>query len=210
MADLKDAAVQEALLDAYLDDVKAGAASGEAVIAAVKHDEAELTTFVTRREDADKVTVYNQYDGVPSRVNVSMLSKQLRKRFPKVTDIPAKFWGKRAFGMTPPADAPVTFKFTCWFHPDNEKYAELQRMGLTSQVCSKANIPTLMDVELHVQRKHPMRFKVIVANEAKERETRDRDRADKQLEAMLALAGKAAAPAAEAATPAPAKATTKE
>jgi hypothetical protein len=192
MADIKDAAVQEALLDAYLDDIKAGSAAGEMVIAAAQHDEAETKTFVVDRTNADTVQVYNQHDGTTSKILVSMLSKQLRKRFPRVGEIPENLWGKRAFGMTPPQNVVAKAELLCWFHKDSEKRDIIATAGLGGRVCRKSNIPTELDVEMHVQRKHPQEYKILAASERKIQEASDRDLQRRQVDSMIALASTAA------------------
>lgn len=193
MVEKTDPRVQEALLDGYLDDIKGNTAKQEALIAAASYDEAETKTFVTDRANADTIVVYNQHDGVPSTILVSMLSKQMKKRFPRTPSIPEKLWGRRAFDINPPTGIAEPLKLTCWFHPDNAKREGLNAVGLASRVCAKSNIPSIMDVELHVQRKHPLEYKIINQHERTVNEAEDRALRRQEVAAMQAMAGNAAA-----------------
>lgn len=192
MATAKESAIKEAQLDAAIAEVMDGFASGETVIAAMQTDEANTTTFVTDRRNVDTVDVFNRFDGTKSEVLVSMLSKQLRKRFPRDPGIPQRFWGQRAFSIEPPADVIAKPQLKCWLHAEHEKRDGLNAIGLSARFCTKSNIPSEMDVRMHVQRKHPQEYRII--NESIERISRDEDRAlqRQQVEAMMKLAANAA------------------
>lgn len=181
-------AIAEAQLDAYIDEIRGNPAKEQALVAIAQHDEAELHTFVDKREDFDTVVVYNVMDGTSSTILVSMLSKQLRKRFPRSAEIPERLWGKRAFALEKPelAAKPV---FTCWFHPDSPKKEGLRAVGFGDRVCAKANIPDVMNVVLHMQRKHPQEYKIIEANRAEMDRQEERTLRRQEVEAMQAMAG---------------------
>lgn len=186
-----EAAIKEAMLDAAIAEVVDGKASGEMVIAAAQADEASTTTFVTDRRNADTVTVYNQHDGTPSQILISMLSKQLRKRFPRDPSIPEALWGRRAFGVERPASAVEKPLLMCWLHKDHPKRDGLNAVGLSARFCTKANIPSEMDVRMHVQRKHPQEFRIMNEADTRIREEEDRELRRREVEAMMAIAGNA-------------------
>jgi hypothetical protein len=185
------ASIAEAQLDAAISEVTDGHASGEKVVAAVQHEEASTETFVADRRNADAVTVYSQMDGTSSDVLVSMLSKQLRKRFPRDPNIPERLWGRLAFKMDPPANTPMRPKLTCWLHPDHEKRDGLQVIGLGHRVCRKSNIPSEMDVLMHVQKKHPQEYRIIEASKAEVERAEDRTHARNTADAIQVLAARA-------------------
>lgn len=169
MVSSREKAIQDAQFEAYVEGLSDNTRAREAVIDAAKHDEGEFTTFVLDSKNADKVTVYSVVDGTPSQVLVSMLAKQLKKRIPRDEAIPEEFWGKRAFTVDKPTIKDESPKFVCWFHKDSPHRPELDAIGLAGVVCSKRNIPTLVDVEYHVMRKHPQRYKLIEQHRARTR-----------------------------------------
>ncbi len=187
MPDAKDSAIQEAMLDAYLDDLNDNKAKQERVLAVAQTDEGEFTSFVDEK-DAEKVAVYNQYDGVKSMVLVSMLSKQLRKRFPRSVEIPEHLWGKRAFGVNPPANVPERQTLLCWFHPKSEQRSMLNELGLSGRVCRKSNIPTEIEIDLHVQRKHTKEYGMVKEALRRRDEAEDRAMRRQEIEALRAMA----------------------
>lgn len=187
MPDAKDSAIQEALLDAYLDDLKDNKSKQERVLAVAQTDEGEFTSFVDEK-DAEKVSVYNQYDGVESRILVSMLSKQLRKRFPRSVEIPEHLWGKRAFAVSPPSNMPTRQALLCWFHPKSDRREMLNELGLGGRVCRKSNIPTEIDIELHMQRKHTADYNTVKEAVRRRDEAEDRAMRRQEIEALRAMA----------------------
>ena len=173
-AQAKEKAIQDAVFDAAVADLTDNTRGKERVIDAAKYDEGEFTTFVLDSKNADKVTVYSTVDGTPSQVLMSMLAKQLRKRVPRDEAIPEEFWGKRAFTHEKPNMPDTGPKYVCWFHKDSPQRPELDEIGLGGVTCTKKNIPTLIDVEYHVMRKHPQRFKLIEQHRSRRREDEDR------------------------------------
>ena len=187
-AQAREKAIQEAVFDAAVADLTDNTRGKERVIEAAKHDEGEFTTFVLDSKNADKVTVYSTVDGTPSQVLMSMLAKQLRKRVPRDEAIPEEFWGKRAFTIDKPNIPDNGPKYVCWFHKESPQRPELDEIGLGGVTCTKKNIPTLIDVEYHVMRKHPQRFKLIEQHRNRKRENEDRTLRREEVAATQAMA----------------------
>jgi len=75
----------------------------------------------------------------------------------------------------------------------------LAEAGLAGLICSKANIPNELERRSHFEHKHPMSYKVLEDYKKNKKEAEDRAMSVRQLDAMIALATKAA----EAPAPAP-------
>lgn len=181
-------AIRDALLNAAIDEATESESGERALLETLTGQDGTITTWSQSAKDVDKVTVYNQNDGVSSSVLVSMLRKQLSKRFPRDSSIPEGLWGKLAFKMTKPAGLGEKATYMCLMHKDNPERVALDVVGLGGRFCTKANIPSAMDAEMHMQRKHPQEHKLIKDTLQRNRDQEDRDLRRQEVEAMQALA----------------------
>lgn len=109
------------------------------------------------------VRVYSTIDGRPSDIMPQMLRAALRKRLPNGR---SAFWIEGMLGERPPEYSGGTM--LCYLHPDHPMRAELDEIGLSGRFCnpyeptrSKSNIPTEMDVEMHMKSRHKQEWAVI-------------------------------------------------
>lgn len=212
------AAIREAETDRLVDDIKTGSPDaagiitaergeqGEAIVGRSSTDTTKSEAFVADPANADKIVVYDQVTGVPSTVLLSMLSFQLRKRVQAQPDIPTQFWGIRAFDRTPPPADRIAPRreMKCWLHPEHANRQVYDAIGLAGRMCRKWNIPTAMDVELHVRHKHPKEYEVIKNAVTEANTSADRAAARASSDAMVRLVegllgGEVELPSAEAA-----------
>ncbi|MCZ2109086.1 MAG: hypothetical protein LC118_05880 [Dehalococcoidia bacterium] len=183
----KSAAVREALLDAAIAEaMDTESEEGEKIIERIVGDDATTESFVLDSRNADTIEVYNQYDGTRSNILLSMLSKQLRKRFPRDPSIPMT--RKLAFKIVPPRGMKPQPKFKCMFHAESPIREELASMGLGARLCSKDNMPSEMDAQMHARRKHPQEFNLYERTTQRRREDEDRELRRQEVEAMKQLA----------------------
>ena len=182
------AAVQDALLEAAIDEAMMEEEDGgPSFLEKIVGEEASTQAFVEDAKNAAVVTVYNQHDGTPSRVLVAMLKATLKKRFPRMPQIPEKFWGKQVFRLSQPKGLPTPVKVPCMLHADSPRRPEIEAAGLASVFCTKF-LASEMDADLHARRKHPAEFRSITERTRLMRETEDRDLRRQEVEAMKALA----------------------
>jgi hypothetical protein len=181
-------AIREAQLQAAIEEVVDGNASGEALIAKVEHEEASVESFVTDRKNADTVVVYNQHTGESSEILLSMLTKQLRRRFPKEPSIPENLWGVLAFKIDPPKGLTESQMLLCFFHPDHPKREGFNEVGLSGVVCRKHNIPSEMAVEQHARKKHPQEMRIYETNMERVQAAEDRVLRRAEVAAMQQIA----------------------
>lgn len=127
----------------------------------------------------DYVTIYDNMTGVSSTVPLYMLAKKLRQRYPDENAFPREWRGRPVFALEQRIK-PVEGKYVCWFHDDSVNRDEMDELGYTNVHCTKAGIPTEIDVENHVMHKHSNSYKGIVR-------ARDTRRADSQNKALLDL-----------------------
>lgn len=180
--------VREAQLEAAIAEVVDGNASGEALIEKVSHEEASVETFVADRKNADTVFVYSQHTGVSSEILLSMLVKQLRKRFPSEPGIPENLWGTLAFKIDPPKGLVEPIMLKCYFHPDHARREGFNEVGLGTVMCRKHNIPSEMAVEQHALKKHPQEMRIFNANSEKVLAAEDRALRREEVAAMQQIA----------------------
>ena len=127
----------------------------------------------------DRAVIYDTETGEPREVLVNMLAKTLKKRRN----------GKPAFSHEPVKE----FKYgsvPCWFNPASPKYAEISKIpGLESFECASANLASEFDAELHVKHRHDRRYLRVKDYEERMERERNNDRQERQIAAMLAMAG---------------------
>lgn len=119
--------------------------------------------------DADEHTiVYSMIDGTPSTVLKHKLAEVLRKRAPNGG--PA-FWVPGMPGNPP---EPIVGTIMCLLHADHEDREWLNSIGLSAQLCRKANLRSEFDLQNHMLHRHQQEFSLIET--ARERETQEEQR----------------------------------
>lgn len=125
--------------------------------------------------DAGVKAIYDIRTGERSLTSVNMLPAQLRKIGPD---------GKRMFTIAKPSKEPDRGHFRCLLHAEERK-PEYEVWGLP--VCAKANLTSPLQVEAHMQSRHPSAWKLI--ERERERAEKAEDRRMQRTIAELAIAG---------------------
>lgn len=112
----------------------------------------------------DKITLYSNVDGMPSRVLVNMLSKKLQQKLPD---------GRPAWSEKPTIPY-HTGKMLCMLHVDHPRRAELDEIGLIGKSCTKSNIPSAFEVRQHMLHTHRQEWQVM--EEARAEREREEER----------------------------------
>jgi hypothetical protein len=150
-----------------------------------ENSEIPIQMRVAALKSAGYTYVYHRVTGERSLVNRNMLPAQLRKPLPPDEGRRA---GEPAFSITRPAVPPRRGTITCLLHPEGERRAEFDAMGLPT--CRKATITSEFQLRSHMKSKHPSSWKAI--EEKRERQEKDEDRA---LQRAFIAAATAPAPA---------------
>ena len=146
---------------------------------------------VNAERDDSYMWLYNTYDGTGSYVLKTMVPKLIRKRFPRIPEVPPALWGSIAFGLTPPKDLKEKAKLLCDLHPQNAKRDWLDAIGLEGRLCNKSNLRNAFEVARHRRAYHKDEDGTIKAAEERQlsEETRDYQ---KSIAQMLTAAAKSA------------------
>lgn len=152
------------------------------------------TTKVTASPEAEEmVPIFHTLTGRSAIVPVYMLKNFLSHRFAREDWIPNPMVGQRVWSLTPTVE-PSKGQYMCFLHPKHPRHDEFSALGLTGHECHQDAIPTLHDLDLHMQRKHKSAWQAIERDRtAREQRERD-DLLRAQTEAMLAIAGRAVEP----------------
>jgi hypothetical protein len=141
--------------------------------------------------------IYNRFTGKESRVPGYMLAPKLKERYRG--DL-KEYRGKRLF-TTRKSDI-VRYAsrgvLKCYLHVDHENRAYYTSIGLGNFSCGADHIPTIVDLEQHMQKKHGKEWAVMAA--AERRQTQEEEREYRRV--MLRNAG-GEVPATPAPTTAP-------
>lgn len=112
--------------------------------------------------DDQLITVYSTYDGTPSTILVSMLSKQLRKKFnSNHVEVPQHMIGARAFSVTQTI-FPEREYLKCIFHEESLIRQEIDEAGYKGFYCVKDDMRTKQDVALHAEHRHRIETKAVM------------------------------------------------
>jgi hypothetical protein len=123
---------------------------------------------VNPERDETYITLYNTVDGTESNVLRTMVPKLIRKRFPRIPEVPPERWGTLAFALTPPKDLVPKAKMLCDLHPKNARREWLDEIGLAGRLCNKSNLRNAFEVARHRRAYHHDEDGTIVAAEARE------------------------------------------
>lgn len=135
-------------------------------------------------DDPEIDTLYSMVDGMPIQIPHFMTARTLRKRLPT---------GVRAF-TSDKRKAP-RYRINdvlCWLHRDHERREEWDSMGLAGLYCEAAHLASPYSARIHMQHRHKQEYGAISDYLSEQETTTYRENARLQLEATLALAGRAA------------------
>lgn len=133
------------------------------------------------------VPLYHSKTGVTSLVRANEAKRKCMEKLPD---------GTRAF-TTKPVNPAWKYEydplikgprlvpemgFKCYLHPESEHRQMCDELGLNSQECNKANLPTVFQQQAHMRSRHREEWKTIEMHETRARE-------DRNFNAMMALAG---------------------
>jgi len=179
--------IQEALVDLAAEEAQ-GEGGGLKVL---KDVTSELEGMVPKGEgqmnlisSAGTLDVWNRHSGRHSHILTDQLRFQLRKRFPRNHPMA----GQRVYSLKP-VDVAVAPKLKCWLHPDHPKREWLNKIGLVGKTCLAASIPTEYAIRVHMRRRHPTAYDLILDEERKEEKRKDNELRQKELEALQKIAG---------------------
>lgn len=190
-------AIEEALAEALIDEVKSTRGAKSPVISRDLADslsigsdkKSQMSGAATDDPDRDEsyVTVYSTLNGAASTILVAMLPKVIRKRIAEENWYPREKWGKLAFSLAP-VEEPKRQNHMCMLHTDHAMREQLDAMGLVGVTCAKSNIPNVVEVRRHMQHRHGSTWEVIEETRKEGLETADRKAQRDQTEAIKALA----------------------
>ena len=193
----KNPAIEEALAEALIDEVKATRGAKAPVISRDLADslgigadkKSQMSGASTDDPDRDEsyVTVYSTVNGAASTILVAMLPKVIRKRIAKENWYPQEMWGKLAFSLAPVEEAKRQ-NHMCMLHNDHAMRGQLDDMGLTGVTCAKNNIPNVVEVRRHMKHRHETTWELIEETRKEGLEAADRKAQRDQTEAIKALA----------------------
>lgn len=183
--------VQEQIQEALVDLAAEEAQQEGGGLKELRDVTSELEGMIPRGEgqmklmsSAGKLSVWNRHSGRQSDILTDQLRFQLRKRFPRNHPMA----GQRVYSLKP-VDVATAPKLKCWLHPDHEKRAWLDSIGLAGKSCLAASIPTDYAIRVHMRRRHPAAYDLILDEERKEERRKDNDLRQQQLEALQKIAG---------------------
>ena len=127
------------------------------------NDEVPMPMGVSSLESGGYVYVYHTETGDRSRINSNMLALQLTKTLEN---------GVRAFTTEKPSFEPDQGGIKCLLHPDDPNRAHYDALGFAT--CSKQNIPSPYQLQLHMAGRH--RLENATINEEAERIEKEEDR----------------------------------
>ena len=176
---MSNAVFEDALIEARIDEIKTTRDHGFAVNDTEANEYLAAPMKVTSTAE-DRAIIYHRETGEPREVLVNMLAKTLKKKNPD---------GSRVFDVSPTKEYKQG-AVPCWFNPKSERYAAISQIpGLENFVCQSEHLASEFDAEQHCKTRHDRRYlRVKDYLDRKERED-DRARQDRQIEAMLAMAG---------------------
>ena len=148
------------------------------------NDEVPMPMGVSSLESGGYVYVYHTETGDRSRINSNMLAMQLTKTLEN---------GVRAFTTEKPSFEPDQGGIKCLLHPDDPNRAHYDALGFAT--CSKQNIPSPYQLQLHMAGRH--RLENATINEEAEREEKEEERECQRTLLQAAANGVANPPSSE-------------
>lgn len=179
--------------------VKAGSNAEEAAAIA---SEGQLTgdpdNHVTVTGNDEMVTIYALAPGMLYGESRLVLLNDLRRDMAKTLPTGGRaFWHESLGGEVPKQRLG---EILCWLHPESPDREWLDTVGLVGLECNDGNkqaknhstFISVMEMEKHVERKHPMTWATVERARVEQRRLEDRATADRQFEAMMAMANRGA------------------
>ena len=148
------------------------------------NDEVPMPMGVSSLESGGYVYVYHTETGDRSRINSNMLAMQLTKTLEN---------GARAFTTEKPSFEPDQGTIKCLLHPDDPNREHYDALGFAT--CSKQNIPSPYQLQLHMAGRH--RLENATINEEAEREEKEEEREFQRTLLQAAANGVANPPSSE-------------
>ena len=132
-------------------------------------DEKQPSPMIFNVASADYITLWrtDTFEAVP--VNRNMLAQCLKKK---------REDGQPAFTTTRPTQEPFRGTIKCLLHPSQPNHAEVLALGF--KPCRKSNLPSPMQLQLHMEHRHRMEWKTLEASRI-EREKREERAFQRQL-----------------------------
>ena len=157
--DVFNPAVQEALTEAYVDQIRSQGNTAFRPFNPGDSEVGELVgeggTFAFSSTATDRVIIYDTLTWEPREILVNMLAKTLKKQRN----------GKPAFTYIQPGAAVpgkyVTGQAKCWLHPEHERRAMFDQIGLQAIVCLSGHLASEFDATQHMQHRHRREYGVI-------------------------------------------------
>ena len=140
--------------------------------------------FMETSPREEPITLYSMADGEPIQMSRNIAEVAIKKRY--------KGGG---FLFTDRADEAPAYKVgavKCFLHPDAPERAVLDDVGMSSKVCHSEHLASLYSKRIHGQRRHKDEWAAFTEYKNDIKEQAALERAEKQLDATLALAGQAA------------------
>ena len=148
-----------------------------------RQDEQEII-FRETSPERRKVTVYNMTNGEPVPIPEYMLTSVLGKMFPN---------GEPMFTARQERAPEYRMGTTlCFLAEGSAERATLDEIGLSGAICPKRTLSNRHSKRMHALNRHPQEWAAYQEYVEEEKERSAVDRQNKQLEATLALAGRAA------------------
>ncbi len=130
-----------------------------------------------------RVILYSMVDGEPLRLPEYMAEKAMEKRLPS---------GGFMF-TTDPTKAPAYRRGTikCFLHPESNERPVLREIGI-SNICDAETLGSPYSKRIHAEHRHKQEWAIYQEWLTEQEKEGDKGRQQGQIDAMLALAGKAA------------------
>ena len=134
---------------------------------------------------AAMMTVYNRWDGVPSRITTDQAGQRLRVRFEPLHVMA----GQLVWTTKPPESAPAVGTLLCPLHIDSEERKYLDGLHFEGKTCAKSTLKTLYDRDMHFEHGHGAIYKAVEKDKANQLQLRQMELMQQQTAAMQAMAG---------------------
>ena len=140
--------------------------------------------FMETSPRAEPITLYSMADGEPIPMARNIAEVAIKKRY--------KGGGYLFTDRQEEAPAYKYGEVKCFLHPDSPEREVLSEVGMASKVCHSEHLASLYSKRIHAQRRHKDEWAAFTEYKNDLKEQASLDRQERQLEATLALAGKAA------------------
>ncbi len=152
-------------------------------IGGLEREDTREIIFKETSPERRKVTIYNMTNGEPVQIPAYMLTGTLNKVLPN---------GEPMF--TARQERAPEYKMgttLCFLHANSAERAVLDEIGLNGAICPKATLANRHEKRTHAKNRHSREWAAYQDYIQEEKETAAIKRQDQQLEATLALAGRA-------------------